>query len=145
MKRTPLLFLALSLLLLGACERSEYTTQITGTLYTDSTLTTPVANDTLWFCNYDAWSEYHDSTVTNYLTITNSVGHCLTDAQGRFGFSFWNVDVNQLVDNNGEKFNFESRPFLILHRQDTLFSGFYHSNYRELVLYSGCPVYPFYY
>ena len=40
----PILPLLAALLLLGACERSEYTTRITGTLYTDSTLTVPVAN-----------------------------------------------------------------------------------------------------
>lgn len=141
MKRTYLLIFVLSLLLC-ACEESEYTTQITGTLYTDSTLTTPVANDTLWFCNYRHQLEYTDSTQSNI--IIDSIGHCLTDAQGRFGFSFWNIDVNHLIDANDEKFQFEFAPFLILYKQDTLFSGFYHSNYRDLLLYIGRPYYLMY-
>ena len=42
MKHTPLLII-ITLLLLGSCEMPEYPTTISGTLYTDSTLTTPVA------------------------------------------------------------------------------------------------------
>ena len=40
MKQTPL-FLILTLLLFTACEPPEYPTLVSGTLYTDSTLTTP--------------------------------------------------------------------------------------------------------
>ena len=66
-------------LLFTACEPPEYPTLVSGTLYTDSTLTTPVANDTVWFCNID--KEY--------------LGHATTDSLGRFGFSFWNFDVTK--------------------------------------------------
>ena len=60
----------IAVMLFAACERSEYTTRITGTLYTDSTLTVPVANDTLWFyeCTYRGNSQ--DSVL---------IRHALTD------------------------------------------------------------------
>ena len=72
-----------ALLLLGACERSEYTTRITGTLYTDSTLSVPVANDTVWFYDYTYHGNRQDSTP---------IGHAMTDSLGCFGFLDWNVD-----------------------------------------------------
>ena len=131
----------LAALLATACTDTELHI-VRGTLYTDSTLTTPVANDTLWFCNYRHQLAYTDSTQS--IIIIDSIGHCLTDAQGRFGFSFWNIDVNHLIDANDEKFQFEFAPFLILYKQDTLFSGFYHSNYRDLLLYIGRPYYLMY-
>ena len=105
-------------LLFTACEPPEYPTLVSGTLYTDSTLTTPVANDTVWFCNID--KEY--------------LGHATTDSLGRFGFSFWNFDVT--------KTEYEWRKnlcynFFALYGQDTLFRGRYHDEYKKLILFPG--------
>ena len=105
-------------LLFTACEPPEYPTLISGTLYTDSTLTTPVANDTVWFCNID--KEY--------------LGHATTDSLGRFGFSFWNFDVT--------KTEYEWRKnlcynFFALYGQDTLFRGRYRDEYKKLILFPG--------
>ena len=102
-----------------ACEPPEYPTLVSGTLYTDSTLTTPVANDTVWFCNID--KEY--------------LGHATTDSLGRFGFSFWNFDVTQ------SEYERRKGPyqflFLALYGQDTLFQGRYRDEYKKLILFPG--------
>lgn len=106
------------LFLFTACEPPEYPTLVSGTLYTDSTLTTPVANDTVWFCNIDK----------AYL------GHATTDSLGRFGFSFWNFDVT--------KTEYEWRKnlyyhFIALYGQDTLLQGRYRDEYKKLILFPG--------
>ena len=105
------------LLLFTACEPPEYPTLVSGTLYTDSTLTTPVANDTVWFCNID--KEY--------------LGHATTDSLGRFGFSFWNFDVTQ------SEYERRKGPyqFLALYGQDTLFQGRYRDECKKLILFPG--------
>lgn len=136
MKHTPLI-LSLALLLFCACERSEYTTQITGTLYTDSTLATPIANDTLWFFNYKV--TYQDSIRT--VVLTDTLTHAVTDGQGRFAAAWWNFDIEQEIADYERKFQFEYTPFLIFYRQDTLFEGYWHGNYKQLVLYPGMPLY----
>ena len=126
MKRIiPVLF---ALLLTGACERSEYTTRITGTLYTDSTLTTPVANDTVWF---------YDNTYHGNRQDSTPIGHALTDKEGRFGFLDWNVDVNRYNPRYECKFQFDFGQFIIVHWPDTLFRGEYSGKYNQLVLYPG--------
>lgn len=117
MKQTPL-FLILSLLLFTACEPPEYPTLVSGTLYTDSTLTTPVANDTVWFCNIDK----------AYL------GHATTDSLGRFGFSFWNFDVTKTEYERRKNFYY---TFFALYGQDTLFRGRYRDEYKKLILFPG--------
>lgn len=122
----PLLVAAV--LLFGACERSEYTTRITGTLYTDSTLTVPVANDTVWFYDYT----YHGNRPDSIL-----IGHALTDQEGRFGFLDWSVDVSSYDPRYESKFKIEFGPFIIVHWPDTLFRGEYSGKYNQLVLYPG--------
>jgi len=126
MKRIiPILF---ALLLAGACERSEYTTRVTGTLYTDSTLTTPVANDTVWFYDYTYHGKHPDSIL---------IGHALTDQEGRFGFLDWSVDVSSYDPRYESKFKIDFGPFIIVHWPDTLFRGEYSGKYNQLVLYPG--------
>ena len=126
MKRIiPVLF---ALLLTGACERSEYTTRITGTLYTDSTLTVPVANDTVWFYDYTYHGKHPDSIL---------IGHALTDQEGRFGFLDWSVDVSSYDPRYESKFQFDFGQFIIVHWPDTLFRGEYSGKYNQLVLYPG--------
>ena len=122
----PLLVAAV--LLFGACERSEYTTRITGTLYTDSTLTVPVANDTVWFYDYT----YHGNRPDSIL-----IGHALTDQEGRFGFLDWSVDVSSYDPRYESKFKIDFGPFIIVHWPDTLFRGEYSGKYNQLVLYPG--------
>ena len=117
-----------ALLLLGACERSEYTTRITGTLYTDSTLTTPVANDTVWFYDYTYHGKHPDSIL---------IGHALTDQEGRFGFLDWSVDVSSYDPRYESKFKIDFGQFIIVHWPDTLFRGEYSGKYNQLVLYPG--------
>ena len=105
-------------LLFTACEPPEYPTLVSGTLYTDSTLTTPVANDTVWFCNID--KEY--------------LGHATTDSLGRFGFSFWNFDVTKTEYERRMNFYY---TFFALYGQDTLFRGRYRDEYKKLILFPG--------
>lgn len=135
MKHTPLI-LSLALLLFCACERYEYTTQITGTLYTDSTLATPIANDTLWFFNYKV--TYQDSIRT--VVLTDTLTHAVTDGQGRFTAAWWNFDIEQEIADYERKFQFADYPhYLIFYEQDTLFEGHWHENYEQLVLYPHKP------
>ena len=122
----PLLVAAV--LLFGACERSEYTTLITGTLYTDSTLTTPVADDTVWFYDYTYHGKHPDSIL---------IGHALTDQEGRFGFLDWSVDVSSYDPRYESKFKIDFGQFIIVHWPDTLFRGEYSGKYNQLVLYPG--------
>lgn len=122
----PLLVAAV--LLFGACERSEYTTRITGTLYTDSTLTVPVANDTVWFYDYTYHGNRPDSIP---------IGHALTDQEGRFGFLDWSVDVSSYDPRYESKFKIDFGQFIIVHWPDTLFRGEYSGKYNQLVLYPG--------
>lgn len=128
------------LLLFGACERSEYTTRITGTLYTDSTLSVPVANDTVWFYNYNFWATNRDSTYHEQL-----LGHALTDSEGRFGFLDWNVDFSTYDPRYESKFHVDYGNFIIVHLTDTLFCGKYSGWYKELILYPGKNQIPHYY
>ena len=128
------------LLLLGACERSEYTTRITGTLYTDSTLAVPVANDTVWFYNFTPWATNRDSTYHEWL-----LGHALTDSKGRFGFLDWNVDFSTYDPSYESKFKVDYGNFIIVHSTDTLFCGTYSGWYKDLILYPGKNQIPHYY
>ena len=138
MKRIiPILF---ALLLAGACERSEYTTRITGTLYTDSTLTTPVANDTVWFYDNTYHGNRPDSTF-----VQPPIGHALTDDKGRFGFLDWNVDVSSYDPRYESKFHVDHGNFIIVHLTDTLFCGVYSGWYKDLILYPGKNQIPHYY
>lgn len=121
-----LLLFFMALLLFVACERSEYTTRITGTLYTDSTLSTPVADDTVWFYDYTYHGNHPDSIP---------IGHALTDKEGRFGFLDWNVDVSSYDPRYESKFQFDFGQFIIVHWPDTLFRGEYSGKYNQLVLY----------
>lgn len=126
MRQTPLLFIA-TLLLCAACEEPEFPTQISGTLYTDSTFTTPAANDTVWFCDFV--SRYNDSTLTGQY-----LGHAYTDSLGRFGFTFWNFDITQT---HYERRKNVYNSFLAIYGEDTLFQGSYRGDYKKLVLYPG--------
>ncbi len=130
----PLLVAAV--LLFGACERSEYTTRITGTLYTDSTLTVPVTNDTVWFYDYTYHGKHPDSIP---------IGHALTDNLGRFGFLDWNVDFSTYDPRYESKIHVEHGNFVIVHLTDTLFCGQYSGWYKELILYPGKNHIPHYY
>ena len=132
--------LLVALLLFGACERSEYTTRITGTLYTDSTLTVPVANDTVWFYNFTPWATNRDSTYHEWL-----LGHALTDSKGRFGFLDWNVDFSTYDPSYESKFKVDYGNFIIVHSTDTLFCGKYSGWYIDLILYPGKNQIPHYY
>jgi hypothetical protein len=134
----PLLVAAV--LLFGACERSEYTTRITGTLYTDSTLTVPVANDTVWFYNFTPWATNRDSTYHEWL-----LGHALTDSKGRFGFLDLNVDFSTYDPSYESKFKIDYGNFIIVHSTDTLFCGTYSGWYEDLILYPGKNHIPHYY
>ena len=126
MKHTPLLII-ITLLLLGGCEMPEYPTTISGTLYTDSTLTTPVAGDTVWFCDYV--SRYNDSSL-----VGEYLGHAYTDSLGRFAFTFWNFDVTKSEYERRKAFY---NTFFAIYGQDTLFMGRYRSEYRKLIFYPG--------
>ena len=93
--------ISLLILLCVGCERSEYCTQITGTAYTDSTLT----------------------------------GCSSTDSHGRFGFLFWNVDIDRWDPHYESKFQFEEPRFIITYKEDTLFMGNQPGNYINFIIY----------
>ena len=119
MKHTRLLFI-LPLLFLASCEPPEYPTLVSGTLYTDSTLSTPVANDTVWFCDINRADGY--------------LGHATTDSLGRFGFSFWNFDVTKDTYERRKNLYYH---FIALYGEDTLLQGRYREEYKKLILFPG--------
>ena len=121
--RKTIPIISLIILLCVGCERSEYCTQITGTAYTDSTLTTPIANDTLWFYNY-IWG-----------ASSKCLGCTSTDSHGRFGFLFWNVDIDRWDPHYESKFQFEEPRFIITYKEDTLFMGNQPGNYINFIIY----------
>ncbi len=111
LKLIPLLLLAM---LFAACK--PYSEQIIrGTLYADSTKTTPLAGDTLTFreSNYmepDADSKY--------------LGQAVTDARGRWGFQYIRgFDNPYMQEPAGAKFSFEEYFLLITRGDDTLYWG----------------------
>ena len=111
LKLIPLLLLAM---LFAACK--PYSEQIIrGTLYADSTKTTPLAGDTLTFreSNYmepDADSKY--------------LGQAVTDARGRWGFQYIRgFDNPYMQEPAGAKFSFEEYFLLITCGSDTLYWG----------------------
>lgn len=127
MKRLLLIPLV-TMLLLTACSDTE-TYRLRGILYTDSILTTPIPNATLTFGTGDWYS-------TTDLPI-DSLGHAVTDAQGRWGFAY-NVTIDPIARHD-TKFKVEYSPLLILYNGDTL----YMENYNVIVsdtlkLYPGC-------
>ena len=66
--------------------------------------------------------------------VTAGDAWALTDSLGRFGFTFWNFDVNNpQYERRKDIYN----SFLALYGQDTLFQGRYRDEYKKLVLYPG--------
>ena len=112
MKRTTLLIVA-SVLLLTAC--NSYSEQVVrGTLYTDSTKTTPIAGDTLIFreSTDGIWS----GASSTYL------GYAVTDAQGRWGFQYIRGFQNPYMqESSNAKMSYVEYFLLIKHGDDTLF------------------------
>lgn len=93
--------LALVLLLLGACVPDYTQHAFRGVLYADSTLTATVPDVELAFRE-----------------STGSHGRCLTDAQGRWGFSY----VRNLDNPNTEpKFQFAEHSIVITWGTDTVY------------------------
>jgi hypothetical protein len=110
-KLIPLLLVAM---LFAACK--PYSEQIIrGTLYADSTKTTPLAGDTLTFreSNYmepDADSKY--------------LGQAVTDARGRWGFQYIRgFDNPYMQEPAGAKFSMVEYFLLITCGSDTLYWG----------------------
>lgn len=122
MKRNaPISFACLVLVMLlhmSCTDTSLY--QVRGTLYTDSTLTTPLSGQELVFA----------------INHGDTLGSVLTDSQGRFGFAY-NIGVDPLVDDR--KFHFEYSWLFILYNGDTLYGKEYPSYTKDtLILYPGC-------
>lgn len=129
LKLIPLLLVAM---LFAACK--PYSEQIIrGTLYADSTKTTPLAGDTLTFreSNYmepDADSKY--------------LGQAVTDARGRWGFQYIRgYDNPYMHQPAGAKFSFEEYFLLITRGNDTLYwdfaGNFNNSRNDTVVLWPG--------
>lgn len=115
MKKTILPAFAAAVLLLAGC--TPYSEQVVrGTLYTDSTMTTPIAGDTLTF--RESTDIYSDASST-YL------GQAVTDAQGRWGFQYIRGYQNPYMQQPaGAKLSMVEYFLLIIRGSDTLYWNF---------------------
>lgn len=93
-------------------------TVLRGTLYADSTLTTPLAGDTL-------------VVLDKHL---GKVGISLTDDSGHFAFSYWNNGVDA---NPEAKFQVKFCLVFLCHHGDTLWCDERHRYYNNIVIYPG--------
>lgn len=113
----PLLFAAL---LATACTDTELH-YVRGTLYTDSTLTTPMPGQTLDFV----------------MEQDDTLGTIRTDNQGHFGFAF-NVGIDPIARRDA-KLKIEYSWLYIIHQGDTLYGDEYPCvDGDTLLLYPGC-------
>ena len=107
-----LVFIAVALLV-ASCE--PYSEQVVrGTLYADSTKTSPIAGDTLIFReSTDGIGPYASSTY---------LGYAVTDAQGRWGFQYIRGFQNPYIqESSNAKMSFVEYFLLIIRGNDTLF------------------------
>lgn len=116
----PFVSLLFAALLATACTDTELH-YVRGTLYTDSTLTTPMPGQTLDFV----------------MEQDDTLGAVRTDNQGRFGFAF-NVGVDPIARRD-TKTSFDYSLLYIIHQGDTLYGDEYPCvDDDTLVLYPGC-------
>ena len=109
----------LAALLATACTATELHI-VRGTLYTDSTLTTPLAGEDLKF-----------------VLEKDSLGTIRTDNQGHFGFAF-NVGIDPIARRDA-KLKIEYSWLYIIHQGDTLYGNEYpQTDGDTLLLYPGC-------
>lgn len=97
---------------------SDVKTVLRGTLYADSTLTTPLAGDTL-------------VVLDEHL---GKVGISLTDDSGHFAFSYWSNGIDAKPE---AKFKYEFPPVFLSHHGDTLWGGTSRSYHDNIVIYPG--------
>lgn len=116
----------LSIVLCLASCIDDRQTFVSGTLYTDSTLTTPIAHDTLLFY----WM--HNSKY---------IGQSITDDLGDFAISFWENGADTWDDTYLSKFQMDYPMFLIKYKGDTLETMMSHGKITWLELYPGMPYY----
>lgn len=117
------------LLCFVACEHDPYRVRVQGHLYTDSTCTAPIANDTIRF--------YHAHEFSPF-------GLSVTDTSGAFAFSFWSNDADNWDETYQSKFQFHDYDqYLVLYKKDTLWSS--GSSSYDLKLYPGCYINGYYY
>ena len=113
-------------LLLSACNPySEHV--IRGTLYADSTQTTPLADKTLNFYEGEA---YYDFNGFKYL------GHAVSDTQGRWAFQYIRGLDNPYQQSSGAKLSMTEYEILITCDGDTLYSG--SPDAQNITVYPGC-------
>lgn len=125
----PLLLVAL---LFAACDPySEHI--IRGTLYADSTKTTPIAGDTLVFYESDYIEPHADS---KYL------GYAVTNAQGRWGFQYIRGFDNPYMQPTGAKLSMVEYFLLITHGSDTLYWEYIGGNDEGIEVWPGCWQHP---
>lgn len=93
-------------------------TVICGTLYADSTLTTPLPGDTL---------VVHDECL-------GKVGISLTDDSGHLSFSYWHGGVDA---NPEAKLHKVSRPVFLCYHGDTLWAKECREYFSNTVVYPG--------
>lgn len=127
MKRIILPLLAATLIL-QSCH--DFQIIVRGTLFTDETLSTPMAHDTLTF--------FWDRSTT-------PIGKSITNAEGQFGFCFWDNGADNWDNTYQCKFQMDYGDFYIMHGEDTLKFLMAHPNtdYENLVLYPGGDIYGF--
>lgn len=128
MKTRNILTMIAGIALLGACQPySDHV--IKGTLYSDSTLTTPIAGDTLTFLETD---DVYREAEGKYL------GQAITDERGRWAFKYTrNLDVPA----NGAKLQLTEYYLLIHDSSDTLYwepVGRSNSDEGKIMIYPGC-------
>lgn len=126
LKLIPLLLVAL---LFVACDPySEHI--VRGTLYADSTKTTPLAGDTLVF---------RESDYMDYNVDSKYLGFAVTDAQGRWGFQYIRgFDNPYMQQPAGAKLSMREYFLLITHGSDTLYWEYIGGNDEGIEVWPGC-------
>ena len=135
MKRTTITFtlLAVALLFTACNDYSEHF--VRGTLYADSTKTTPIAGDTLVFRESDYYID--PDADSKYL------GYAVTDNRGRWAFKYIRgFDNPYMQEPAGAKLSMIEYFLLIIHGNDTLYWGHAGSNMENIDIWPGCWQHP---
>ncbi len=134
MRKKLIIPLVAVVLLCAACD-PYYERAMKGTLYNDSTLSTPLAGATLNF--YEGEVVYR----VDYADFDNYLGQAVSDAQGRWAFQYIHNFNNPYQQSNAKMSKIEY-GVLITCNGDTLYVGS-GNDQTALKLYPGCWHNPF--
>ena len=132
MKKITILPLLASFALLCSCN-PYHEHVLKGTLYSDSTLTTPLAGDTLTF---------HDGE--DLYDCDNYLGQAVTDQRGRWAFQYVTNLESPNAARTGAKFSMAEYWLVIVCGDDTLYAGDgWDATRTNKTFYPGCWTDPF--